>query len=118
LGSVPVVEAYCFAVSGWKKEHIESDDFFGKCKFLPICIMMDSAGSTGQFSTGLSFPSYNDLIEANSFCPVCFWLKLMKWEAFSISMDIVAQWHGSFFSGPAHGSNVCTNLLFPLAYIK
>ena len=102
----------------WKKEAYWKWWVFGNCPFLHVRIMMDFAGSTGPFSTGLSLPAFNDLIEANGLCPVWFRLKLMKWEAFSVSMDIVAQWHGSFFSGPAHGSNACTSLLFSLAYIK
>ena len=102
----------------WKKEAYWKWWVFGNCPFLHVRIMMDFAGSTGPFSTGLSLPAFNDLIEANGLCPVWFRLKLMKLEAFSVSMDIVAQWHGSFFSGPAHGSNACTSLLFSLAYIK
>ena len=64
--------------------------------------MIDSVGSTGLFSSGPSFPAYNDLIEANSFCPVRFRLKLMNWRSFSISMNIVAQWHDFFFSRDQH----------------
>jgi hypothetical protein len=54
-------------------------------------IIMDSAGSTGPFSTGLSFPVDVYFAKADHFCPVHFRVKLMKIEAFSISMDVVAQ---------------------------
>ena len=114
---------FCVLCSGppWFGEtmkHMDDDVFFGNCPFVHVRMMMDFPGPTALISSGLSLPVGVYCVQANRLCPVHFRLKLMKWEAFSISMDIVAQWHSSFFWGPALGPKAHKNLLFPLSYIK